>query len=325
MSSLDEKVLKEISRRKFLAGVALAGASLPIAGIASGTDTHASMHKRKICIFSKHLQWLDYDGMAQTAAEIGFDGIDLTVRPKGHVLPERVEQDLPAAVEAVEKAGLKVDMMTTRITDPDDVNTETILKTASQLGIKYYRMGYLRYDNSLGITESLELFKPKIAKLAELNKKYNIHGAYQNHAGVRVGGPVWDIWELIKDLDPQWFGCQYDIRHAVLEGGSSWPLGLQLLSDYIKITAIKDFKWTKIDGEWKSPMVPLGEGMVDFDRYFKMIKEIKIPGPISLHFEYPLGGADKGSRELSIDRDKIIAIMRKDLNMLRGWLEKYAI
>ena len=130
---------------------------------------------------------------------------------------------------------------------------------------------------------------------------------------------------MTQDLDPEWFGYQSDIRHAVLEGGSSWPLGLQLLSDYIKITSINDFKWTKNDGEWKSPMVPLGEGMVDFDRYFKMIKEIKIPGPISLHFEYPLGGADKGSRELSIDRDKIIAIMRKDLNRLRGWLEKYAI
>ena len=325
MSSIDEKLLKEISRRKFLTGVAMAGASIPLAGIASGTNTNASKHKRKICIFSKHLQWLDYDGMAQTAAEIGFDGIDLTVRPGGHVLAERAEQDLPLAVKAVEKAGLKVDMMTTRITDPDDVYTEKILKTASGLGLKYYRMGYLRYDNSLGIAESLEIFKPKIAKLAALNKKYNIHGAYQNHAGTRVGGPVWDLWELIKDLDPQWFGCQYDIRHAVLEGGSSWPLALQLLKKYIKITAIKDFKWTKIDGEWKSPMVPLGEGMVDFDRYFKMIKEIKIPGPISLHFEYPLGGANKGSRELSIARDQAIAIMRKDLNVLRVWLENYGI
>ena len=325
MSRLNEKVSKEVSRRKFLAGLALAGASLPIAGIASGTNTNAAKHRRKICIFSKHLQWLDYDGMAQTAAEIGFDGIDLTVRPKGHVLPERVEQDLPVAVKAVEKAGLKVYMMTTRISDPDNIITEKILNTASQLGIKYYRTGYWSYDTSLGIAESLEKLKPRIAKLAVLNKKYNIHGAYQNHAGTRVGAPVWDLWELLKDLDPKWFGCQYDIRHAVLEGGNSWPLALQLLSNYIKITAIKDFKWVKIDGRWRSPMVPLGEGMVDFDSYFKMIKEMNIPGPISLHLEYPLGGANSGSRELTIGKEQVIATMRKDLNMLRGWLEKYAI
>ena len=44
----------------------------------------------KISIFSKHLQWLDYNGMAKVLSEIGFEGTDLTVRPGGHVLPERV-------------------------------------------------------------------------------------------------------------------------------------------------------------------------------------------------------------------------------------------
>ncbi len=36
-----------------------------------------------LSIFSKQLQWLDYDEMARVAAEIGFDGVDLTVRPRG--------------------------------------------------------------------------------------------------------------------------------------------------------------------------------------------------------------------------------------------------
>jgi L-ribulose-5-phosphate 3-epimerase len=43
-----------------------------------------------VYIFSKHLQFLGYEDMAQAAAEIGFDGIDLTVRPGGHVPPETV-------------------------------------------------------------------------------------------------------------------------------------------------------------------------------------------------------------------------------------------
>jgi len=48
-----------------------------------------------ICVFSKHLQWLDFREMASAAREIGFDGIDLTVRPGGHVDPARVVEDLP--------------------------------------------------------------------------------------------------------------------------------------------------------------------------------------------------------------------------------------
>ena len=52
------------------------------------------------CVFSKHLQFLDYEEVGKTAKNMGFDGIDLTVRPRGHVLPERVEDDLPRAVQA---------------------------------------------------------------------------------------------------------------------------------------------------------------------------------------------------------------------------------
>lgn len=316
--------MEKISRRKFIAGLAAAGASVPMFGMAKSASKE-QVDKMKVCVFSKHLQWLDYQGMAATAAEIGFDGIALTVRPKGHVLPERVEDDLPKAVEAVNRAGLKVYMITTAIRDPNDVHTEKILKTASQLGIKYYRLGYLKYDDSLGIEKSLEAHKATLSELAKMNKQYKIHGAYQNHAGTRVGGPVWDIWYLIKDLDPKWIGCQYDIKHATHEGGRSWPLGLKLLNKYIKITAIKDFKWVKEDGKWQGQNVPLSEGMVDFIAYFKLVKQLDISGPISMHFEYPLGGADKGRSELSIDNNKVLSAMRKDLKILRGWVNEYVL
>jgi hypothetical protein len=37
----------------------------------------------KICVFSKHLHWLDYDGMARMAANIGLDGgTQLSVQPE---------------------------------------------------------------------------------------------------------------------------------------------------------------------------------------------------------------------------------------------------
>jgi len=88
--------------------------TLARSAVAAGLVTHSQglphtpgvPQPLKISIFSKHLQWLDYRGMAQTAAEIGFDGIDLTVRAGGHVLPARVQEDLPKAAKAVRKGGL---------------------------------------------------------------------------------------------------------------------------------------------------------------------------------------------------------------------------
>lgn len=312
---------KKVSRKQFMATMGAAGAALPLSTygvLAKHPPVKAS--KLPICIFSKHLQWLGYDEMAETAAEIGFDGVDLPVRPRGHVLPEHVERDLPRAVEAVRKAGLEVHMMTTRITDPAEPYAEPILKTARELGIGYYRMGYLRYNDELGIQDSLDVYRQQLQRLAELNRRYNIHGAYQNHSGTGVGGPVWDVWYLIKDLDPRWLGCQYDIRHAMVEGGRSWSLGMNLLQNHIKITAIKDFDWAKVDGQWKIRNVPLGEGMVDFKKYFSLVKEMGIEGPISLHYEYPLFDGPEQELSKSEKKKQVVPLMKKDVRTLRAML-----
>jgi len=310
------------SRRQFLktSTAAAVGLSLPFGQLfpAKSGDDRKKMHQ-DVCVFSKHLQFLpDYTAMAEVAAEIGFDGVDLTVRPGGHVLPENVENDLPRAITAVESAGLKVPMMVTKISGADEPYAELTLKTAHELGIKSYRMGYFRYDNKIGVEKSLERIKTEIAGLIELNKKYQINGAYQNHSGDRVGGPVWDLWWLMKSFDPQWIGCQYDIRHATVEGAYSWPLAMELLLPYIKTTAIKDFYWIKTNGSWKIQNCPLGEGMVDFKRYFQYCRQAGISEPVSLHVEYDCYDE---SDSLPIKRLKAMKAIKKDLTTLRGMLD----
>jgi sugar phosphate isomerase/epimerase len=276
----------------------------------------------KISVFSKHLQWLDYAAMASLAAEIGFDGVDLTVRPNGHVLPEKVKDDLPKAVEAVRKAGLEVYMITTAITDPNEKFTENIIKTAGELGIGYYRLGWFSFKKDHPIEENLTEFKKTFAGLEALNRKYKIKGDYQNHSGTQLGGSIWDLWICIKDLDPEWIGCQYDIRHATVEGAMSWPVGLQLIKPFINTLDIKDFLWKNEAGKWTLQNVPLAKGMVDFDRYFTLLKEYQISAPISLHYEYPLGGAEHGATEIKMEKAEIVQFMKQDLQTLRKWLKE---
>ena len=311
------------TRRQFLAQATAAGVALPLVGWprterTSGPTSDKQRADRPVCVFSKHLQFLDYEAMAKAAAEIGFDGVDLAVRPGGHVLPENVAEDLPRAVAAVKEAGLDVPMMTTAIIDPADALTEPVLRVASEEGIGAYRMGYLSYKDDLGIAESLAALRPQMEGLADLNAQYGLHGAYQNHAGTRVGGPVWDLWPLLDGLDPQYIGCQYDVRHATVEGGTAWPLGFKLLHPFVKTTVIKDFKWAADDGgQWRIQNVPLGEGMVDFAAYFGLVKEYGIEGPISMHFEYDL--AEEGASEEE-ERAQTVAAMRRDLETLRSML-----
>ncbi|MFC4096034.1 sugar phosphate isomerase/epimerase family protein [Euzebyella saccharophila] len=108
----------------------------------------------------------------------------------------------------------------------------------------------------------------------QINKELDIKGSYQNHFGKHVGAPIWDSYELLKDLTSEHLGMQYDIRHAVAEAGGSWELGLHLIKDHINTIVIKDFKWGQKNGKWKPINTPLGEGMGDFKRYFSLLKNM---------------------------------------------------
>ena len=317
------------SRRNFIARTALAtaGISTSLKALADTANCEPNSQKAALGaltlnIFSKNLQWLDYSAMASAVAEMGFEGIDLTVRPEGHVLPERVSEDLPKAVEFIRKAGLNVYMITTAITGAEDPFAESILKTAGSLGISYYRTGWLPYDEKVTMADNLKNIQSRLTQLAALNKKYAIRGQYQNHSGANFGAPLWDLWTVLKGIDSPWMGSQYDILHATVEGANSWPLGLKLLKSYIGTIDIKDFHWAKKEEKWISETTPLGEGMVDLKRYFKLLKEYKIQGPFSVHYEYPLGGAENGAKVITIKKEEVLTAMKKDLVTLKQLLSE---
>lgn len=310
------------SRRSFLKSVSALSAGITATGIQpllaqKQSFPELEQSERKIYIFSKHLQWLDYEKMAETARSTGFDGVDLTVRPKGHVAPENVREDLPKAIKAIRKSGLLADRMTTAITSSDDPLTLDILETASEQGITNYRLGWFGYDPSISIKENIEIHKNELGKLAVLNRKYGLKAAYQNHAGEMVGGPVWDLGLMFEGVDPEYVGIRYDIRHATVEGGKSWPLGMKYIASRINSFDVKDFIWKKIDGMWQPSNIQLGDGMVDFERYYQIIKAYKIQGDFTLHLEYPIGGAEHGATTLNDSPEVVIAAMKHDLLKLR--------
>jgi len=213
-------------------------------------------------------------------------------------------------------------MMTTAITDSSDFESQAILGTAANKGIKVYRMGYMKYDFEKGIEKTLSQKKFIIDKLVKLNEFFSIIGNYQNHDGIDIGAAIWDLWILFNDHDNEWIGSQYDIRHNTVEGGHSWPVDLQLISPYIHSLVLKDFKWGIVEGKWRTINTPIGKGMVDFPRFFKLVKEMKIGGPISLHFEYPLTDTPIEEMDIKTAKEQVSAAMKKDLEMVNKYLQE---
>lgn len=333
------------SRRKFLSSVAGAGvmAGFPKLGLTAGSASQSAGHLQ-IIYFSKHLQWLDWEQMASTAAELGFEGIDVTVREGGHVLPGRVKEDLPKVAKIVRNAGLDVPMITAGIVDTKSPDAEAIIRTASDLGIHRYRWGWFSWSDDkkvpdlsnyqaslekpsgllINVPARLAQLKKRVAELAAMNEKYKVCAMYHNHSGAMVGASVWDLWLLIKDFDPRWVSSNFDIGHATVEGGvGGWVNSTCLMAPFMRGVAIKDFKWVKnAKGRWVPQWCPLGEGMVDFPAYFAMLKRANFSGPVQLHTEYRLGGVESGAKTLTIDKSQALAAIRKDLDTLKGWMRQ---
>lgn len=311
------------SRRSVLtAGVAFAGGSLARSQAAANEPGPG---KLKVAIFSKHLQFLQGAQFAQAAVNIGFDGIDITVRKGGHVEPARVRHDLPPLVKLIRQHGLEVPMITTDIVDAETPYARDVMATMSELSIRHYRWGGFKYTDNRPIVAQLHDLRPKIAQLAKLNSHYGVGAMYHTHSGVDlVGAPIWDLHELLNGLDPASVGINYDVGHATIEGGvGGWIDSFRISGEYLQGIAVKDFIWEKkISGAWHPQWKPLGDGMVHLSKFFGMVAAANFHGPLQLHFEYPLGGAEAGKRKIAISQDEVFSAMKRDLRRLRGYLQE---
>ena len=194
-----------------------------------------------------------------------------------------------------------------------------ILQTAASENISFYRTNWFKYKEDLNMQDSLLFYQDEIKKLSNLNEKLGLIGCYQNHAGLSVGASYWEIQKILETANPKYFGAQYDIKDAMVEGGNSWENGLQLLHNNIKVIVLKDFKWGQVNGKWEAINVPIGEGMVDFVKYFKLLKQYNIKPPVSLHLEYDLGGAEKGEQKISVDKKVVFDAMKRDLKKIQQY------
>ena len=286
------------------------------APVAAAASEEAS--KPTLCLFTKHLPPTSYQELAGTLRSMGFAGADLTVRPRGHVLPENVERDLPLAYEALAAEGVEVPLITTGLLSRKDPVARPTLYTAAKLGIPYFKLGYYRYRDFKDFDGQLTRVKADVESLAAISSHAGITGGFHNHSGAYVGSALWDHWWILRDTDPEHIGFYFDPCHATIEGGSAgWRIGFHRLKDRLKMVACKDFSWEKQDQGWKAEMCPLGQGMVDYPKFFELLAASGFSGPISLHVEYKIEAPTEAQRI-----EKEMLAIESDFKYLKSVYEK---
>ena len=239
-----------------------------------------------LCMFSGDMPKIHYAQIGEIAAQIGFEGIDLTVMIGGHVDPRITNVDLVRAFESIRGANLEVPMITTAINTPADTTAYPVLYLTGHSQIPLFRLGRWNYGQT-DINQRLQQVRLDVAQILALAQRCGITAMFPNRAGGFVGEAIWDTQSIIGQMDPRWIGYMYDPAEATAEGGlGGWEAALRLALPRLRAVSLQDFYWEKKGAEWIMQKCPLGQGMVDWPKFFSILAAAKFNGPISIALEY---------------------------------------
>jgi hypothetical protein len=245
-------------------------------------------------------------------------------RQGGHVEPGAASTELPPLVALLRKSGLEVPMVTSGIVDAATPGVENFVRLLAGLDIHYYRWDGFHYDPAQPFPPQLDDFRRRSSALAALNARHGVMALYHTHSGMPyASASIVSLREMFHDADPRGVGINYDLAHATIEGGlGGWLQSFRLCQERIHGVAVKDFIWARnARGEWDVQWTPLGTGMVHLGEFARMLRDSGFAGPIQVHAEYPLGGAENGKREISIAPSAVIAALQHDGTVLRAALQ----
>lgn len=312
--------MTSIDRRDFLAQSAAAAASA--AAFSSLSNVHAAESPAsktpKVAAFTESFQDRPIPEVCRMFKSIGLDGLDLTVRPGGHIPPERAPAELPEAVKAAREAGVEISFLTTNITDANN-EAERLLAVTGEHGITRIKLGYFRYGQFGTLRKQLDEIRAKIGRVAKLAAKHKVLPCVHIHSGDTIPSHGTQLYELIRDFRPNEVGAYVDPMHMALEGGGDgWRQGLDLVAPWAALCSLKNFAWepaprdAKGQAKWRVRKVPLADGFAPLPEFLAALRSTGFNGIYSLHSEYKGGGS---FRDLSTD--ECLAQTAADLKYFR--------
>jgi sugar phosphate isomerase/epimerase len=274
-------------------------------------------------MFSKHLQEMDVAQAGQAIKALGFDGVELTVRPGGHVEPERVAVDLPAAVKTLREIGLEVPAIVTDVKGADAPYARDVCAAAAATGATHLRNTAWHYRTFGQIKDDVTAARRNAGELEALGKEYGLRFCVHAHSGNTLTAMGGLFWYLLADTDPRYVAASFDLGHLTAEGGlGGWVQSIDLFRDRIGIVAVKSFGWfSEPDPEtggtrWTPKLVPLEDGTVQWKRAFGLLRQSGWDAGgdalVSLHSEY-----QGRSSWRSLETPELLAQTGKDFAFLK--------
>jgi len=273
-------------------------------------------------MFSKFMMKMSIEQMADTAAEIGFDGINLLIREVGSITLENATKKLPEAVQAFSKVGQPVKMITTDMTDAQDPHMQSIVASMAENNVPMMRLGYWKYDESLGYHKCMEDAKRDMEKIEKLFRRYKVCAVLQMH-GVQYESikkrhillceNAQTARQIVEECDPRYVSIWSDPGNMYWNTGTeNWGIHYDVIGKYLAVLGTFNLSWTFDEKDKKSVkiMVSIEEGIIDYSNIFSILKKRGFDKTIVAHTEY------------KFSEEEVIKIAKKDIRFLRKTWEE---
>ena len=221
--------------------------------------------------------------LGELVAGMGFDAVELPVRPGYQVTPEEVSMALPAAVRALARAGVTVSSIASG-TD------ETTFAACAEAGVPFIRIMVPVGPNGYAATGAE--IRRTLAGLAERAERFGVRVAIQPHYDDYIADSS-ELFALLHDVDPRFVAAIWDAAHDALARKRP-EHGLELLWPWLGIVNLKSAYFERVDDPasvlgdpvWEPVFTDARSGMAEWGRAIRYLSERGFSGPICLTAEY---------------------------------------
>ncbi|MEC7866693.1 MAG: sugar phosphate isomerase/epimerase [Candidatus Poribacteria bacterium] len=244
----------------------------------------------EIVLNSKFFAPLSIEQLGEKAIGLGYDGIDICIRPGHPIQIDNAAKLLPQAMRVWEKQGLVCPLATAAV----DINQPTqevrnLYAACAEVGIPRLKIGFWRYKTDDDYWRVVEAARNDLAGFVRFSQQYEVQTCYQIHSGSCIGSNCAGLMHLIKDFDPQYIGAYPDLGHLALDG-EDWDMGFSMIKDYISVVGIKDALYLR-QPEGQTPsyipcFVKVGEGCINWHHSLRKLLKHNFDGPLTVHTEY---------------------------------------
>jgi len=218
--------------------------------------------------------------LGEFVARLGFDAIELPVRPGYQVDPESVRQ-LPMAARQLAESGVRI----ASVAGPTDERTAIacaeagvpVIRTMVQTGPKGY------WSSVAEAQATLDALLPAL-------EKCEVTVGVQNHCGWFVSNAS-GLRQLLEKYDPRYVGAVWDAAHNAL-GGEEPELALEIVWPHLCMVNLKNAYWQRLRGpeaeyaEWRPYWTSGRQGLACWPRVVAELKRRGYQGVMCLTAEY---------------------------------------